>query len=59
MSATPIRQAEQEKYPMLRCPKCGFELSLTLYGWAVSGDKNTKCRPGKASVYAHPFEVVK
>ncbi|QIG68124.1 hypothetical protein EVB55_189 [Rhizobium phage RHph_Y68] len=33
----------EEKFPLLRCPECGYEYRPTSSGWAFRTDKNTKC----------------
>jgi len=49
----------ESKYPLLRCPVCGYEQRPVMHGWAFTSDSKTKCK-GKEekSLYGHPMQVV-
>lgn len=51
----------KQKYPLLRCPKCGYTYRPTTHGWAFKTNKDTVCiglDSTKSHAYGHPFEVV-
>jgi rRNA maturation protein Nop10 len=52
------KQPKKNKYPLLRCPQCGFEIRPTMHGWAFASSAKTVCQPGEETLYAHPFQVV-
>lgn len=48
-----------KKYPLLRCPKCGYEYRPTMHGWAFKTDAKTPCAGRSAEdSFRHPFKVV-
>lgn len=62
-----------QKYPLLKCPECGYSYQVEAAGWAFRTDKNTKCiglpteeeinptKPipmSRMPSYHHPFQVV-
>lgn len=55
-----------EKFPLLRCPECGYTYRPAMHGWAFRTDKKTKCIGIDADEkqyvgghgFHHPFKTV-